>query len=119
MDLPPNTVAHAFAQSAARFGRLPFLAVLPETAGNYDIAAGETRYAQAQEKIEGLRSAYRAAGYGHGHRVGLLLENRPDFFWHWFALNGLGASVVPINADLRAAELDYPVSYTHLRAHET
>lgn len=69
------------------------------------MAAGETAYAAAQSEIVRLRGAYAAAGYGHGHRVGLLLENRPAFFRHWFALNGLGVSVVPINADLRAAEL--------------
>ncbi len=42
-----------------------------------------------------------------GQRVGLLLENRPAFFEHWFALNALGVSVVPINPDLRAGELEY------------
>ena len=114
MNLPPDTVAHAFAQSTARFGARPFLAVLPETAQIYGVAAGETSYAQAQERIDGLRAAYRAAGYGHGHRVGLLLENRPDFFWHWFALNGLGVSVVPINADLRAAELEYLIGHSEI-----
>jgi acyl-CoA synthetase (AMP-forming)/AMP-acid ligase II len=114
MNLPPDTVAHAFAQAAARFGARPFLAVLPETASIYGIAAGETSYAQAQERIDGLRAAYSAAGYGHGHRVGLLLENRPDFFWHWFALNGLGVSVVPINADLRAAELEYLIAHSEI-----
>ena len=31
------------------------------------------------------------SGYGVGHRVGLLLENRPAFFLHWLALNALGA----------------------------
>ena len=36
-----------------------------------------------------------------------MLENRPATFLHWFALNGLGASVVPLNPDLRAGELDY------------
>ena len=114
MTLPPDTVAHAFAQSAARFGARPILAVLPETAGIYGIAAGETSYAQAQERIDGQRAAYAAAGYGHGHRVGLLLENRPAFFWHWFALNGLGVSVVPINADLRAAELEYLIAHSEI-----
>ncbi|MEO8653486.1 MAG: AMP-binding protein, partial [Ramlibacter sp.] len=114
MSLPPDTVAHAFAQSVAQFGARPFLAVLPETAEIYGVAAGETRYAQAQERIDDLRAAYRAAGYGHGHRVGLLLENRPDFFWHWFALNGLGVSVVPINADLRAAELEYLIGHSEI-----
>ncbi len=42
MSLPPNTVAHAFAQSVARFGARPFLAVLPETAAIYAVPAGET-----------------------------------------------------------------------------
>jgi acyl-CoA synthetase (AMP-forming)/AMP-acid ligase II len=61
-----------------------------------------------------LRAAYAQAGYGHGHRVGLLLENRPAFFLHWFALNALGVSVVPINADLRAAELEYLVAHSEI-----
>ncbi len=38
----------------------------------------------------GFVSWYADAGYGPGHRVGLLLENRPAFFLHWFALNALG-----------------------------
>jgi acyl-CoA synthetase (AMP-forming)/AMP-acid ligase II len=50
---------------------------------------------------------YRAAGYGVGHRVGLMLENRPAAFLHWFALNGLGVSVVPLNPELRTGEQDY------------
>lgn len=114
MTLPPNTVAHAFAQSAARFGARPFLCLLPETAAIYGVPAGETGYAQMQSRIEPLRSAYAAACYGHGHRVGLLLENRPSFFLHWFALNGLGVSVVPINPDLRSAELEYLVGHSEI-----
>ena len=57
---------------------------------------------------------YAAAGYGHGHRAGLLLENRPDFFLHWFALNALGVGVVPINNDMRAAELRYLLEHSEL-----
>jgi acyl-CoA synthetase (AMP-forming)/AMP-acid ligase II len=108
------TVAHAFDQTAARFGAKPFLCVLPETAAVYGVPAGETSYGEMQSRIERLRAAYAAAGYGHGHRVGLLLENRPEFFHHWFALNGLGASVVPINADLRSAELEYLVGHSEI-----
>ena len=40
-------------------------------------------------------------------RVAVLLENRPDFFIIFAALNKIGASIVPINPDLRAAELEY------------
>jgi acyl-CoA synthetase (AMP-forming)/AMP-acid ligase II len=114
MSLPSNTVAHAFAQSTAIHGARPFLCVLSETAEIYDVAAGEITYHGLQERIEPLRAAYADAGYGHGHRVGLLLENRPGFFLHWFALNGLGVSVVPINPDLRSAELEYLVGHSEI-----
>ena len=57
-----------------------------------------------------LRRAIAAAGYGHGACVALLLENRPDFFWHWLALNALGVSIMPINPDLRVDDLAYQLS---------
>ncbi|MDS1139534.1 AMP-binding protein [Pusillimonas sp. SM2304] len=109
-----NTVYHAFTDAARQWPGQPFLCVMPETAHIYGIAAGEITYSQARERIDGLMVAYAAAGYGHGHRAGLLLENRPDFLLHWFALNGLGVSVVPINADLRAAELEYLVGHAEI-----
>lgn len=114
MDLASNTVAHAVAQTADRFGARPFLGVLPETAGIYGVPAGEISYAELHAHIESLRAAYQAAGFDHGHRVGLLLENRPAFFLHWFALNGLGVSVVPINPDLRSAELEYLIGHSEI-----
>nr|WP_275255707.1 AMP-binding protein [Achromobacter ruhlandii] len=100
--------------TAARHGARPFLCILPETADIYGIGAGELTYAQAAAAIETLRAAYARAGYGHGHRAGLLLENRPAFFLHWFALNALGVSVVPINPDLRAAELEYLTGHSEI-----
>jgi acyl-coenzyme A synthetase/AMP-(fatty) acid ligase len=59
-----------------------------------------------------IAGRYRAAGYGTGHRVGLMLENRPAMFLHWFALNELGASVVPLSAELRDTELIYIVRHS-------
>lgn len=109
-----TTVHQAFRDTAARYGAQPFLCILPETAQAYGIAAGELTYAQAADAIEALRAAYARAGYGHGHRAGLLLENRPAFFLHWFALNALGVSVVPINPDLRAAELEYLTGHSEI-----
>lgn len=111
---PALTVAAAFAATAATWGSQPFICMLPETADIYSLPAGELDYAQAQARIQALRTQYAAAGYGHGHRVGLLLENRPAFFLHWFALNGLGVSVVPINPDLRAAELEYLIGHSEI-----
>ena len=50
---------------------------------------------------------YRASGFGHGHRVAILLENRPEHFLHKLALNALGVSCVPINPDYSPAEAAY------------
>ena len=119
MQLPneaPATVFDAFARAAARHGEMPFLAVLPETAQAYGIEAGEISYGEALARIGALREAYRAKGYGAGHRVGILMENRPGFFLHWFALNALGVSLVPVNPDMRAAELEYLIGHSEIVA---
>jgi acyl-CoA synthetase (AMP-forming)/AMP-acid ligase II len=112
----PDTVFAAFQAAAVRHAQKPFIGVLSETAKVYDIAPGELSYGHVQAAVERLAGAYRKAGYGHGHRVGVLLENRPDFFLHWFALNALGVSVVPINPELRAAELEYLTDHSEMVA---
>ena len=67
-------------------------------------------YGEARARVEALRAAYAEAGYGYGARVALLLENRPEFFWHWLALNALGVAIMPVNPDLRADDLAYQLS---------
>jgi len=78
----PTTVHQALARAAATWPDHAFIAILPETAGIYGIPAGETTYGAAGQAVARLAAAYATAGYGHGHRVGLLLENRPAFFIH-------------------------------------
>ena len=109
-----ETLAQALASSANACPDRALLQVLPETARMYGISAGEISYAQAQGEATRLRQAYAKAGYGHGHRVGLLLENRPAFILHWMALNALGVSVVPINGEMRAAELEYLIDHSEM-----
>jgi acyl-CoA synthetase (AMP-forming)/AMP-acid ligase II len=108
------TVFDRFEARARQRPQADFLCVEAITARAYGIDAGSHRYGELLQRIEGLRQRYAAAGYGHGHRAGLLLENRPDFFLHWFALNALGVSVVPINNDLRAAELRFVLAHSEL-----
>ena len=109
-----TTVHEAFCATAARVPDAPFVQVLPETAAIYGIEPGELTYRAALARIGRLTDRYRRAGYGHGHRAGLLLENRPAFLLHWLALNALGVSVVPVNADMRAAELDYLIDHSDI-----
>ncbi len=107
-----STVYEAFKQVAARRGAAAFLYVESVTATIYGIEAGPRTWREVAAEVERLRKAYAAAGYSHGHRVGLLLENRPAFFTHWLALNALGISVVPINAELRTTEWTYLISHS-------
>jgi acyl-CoA synthetase (AMP-forming)/AMP-acid ligase II len=107
-------VAEAFRASVAAWGKRPFLHILPSTAQAYGEAPLELSYAEAGAAMEALAAIYHDADYGPGHRVGLMLDNRPSFFLHWLALNACGASVVPLNPDLRPAELDYLVAHSGL-----
>lgn len=109
-----TTVHHRFAATAARAPANEFLFVDAVTAQVYGIPARPVTWGEATAEVERLRAAYARAGYGHGHRVGLLLENRPAFLFHWFALNALGVSVVPMNAEMRSAELEYLIGHSEI-----
>lgn len=112
--VPHERVFDAFMASAARTPESDFLYVESVTADRYGIQPGSVSWKQAADRIASLSAAYRQAGYGHGHRVGLLLENRPEFFFHWLALNELGVSVVPINIEMRSAELAYLIGHSEI-----
>jgi len=111
-----STVYTRFRDTALQREEAGFLNVLPETAAIYGIAAGEISYRAMGERVERWRSTFAGRGYGAGHRVGLLLQNRPVFVELWFALNALGVSVVPINPDLRLSELEYIIAHSEMNA---
>ncbi|MBV9889256.1 MAG: acyl--CoA ligase, partial [Rhizobacter sp.] len=108
------TVHAAFQRVAARRGDADLLVVETITAGSYGIERGARSWREVEGEAARLRALYAQAGYGAGHRVGVLLENRPAFFTHWLALNALGVSIVPIHPDLRAAELAYLVGHSEM-----
>lgn len=109
-----STVYEAFRRSAGLYPDNEFLCVLAQTAAKYSIEARSYSYTQAMLEVAELERRYRAASVGTGHRVGLMLENRPSFFFHWLALNALGASVVPINTEWRSAELEYLAGHSEM-----
>ena len=43
-----------------------------------------------------------------------MLENRPECFFHWLALNALGASVVPMHPEWRSGELQYLIRHAEI-----
>jgi acyl-CoA synthetase (AMP-forming)/AMP-acid ligase II len=115
MSAVQGTVYEAFRTTAGRYPEKDFLCILPQTAARYGIGARSYSYADTAREVETLERKYRAAGVGLAHRVGLMLENRPAFFFHWLALNALGAAVVPMNPEWRRAELEYLVEHSEIR----
>jgi len=111
-----GTVYEGFQRTLARHGDREFLSTLPETAQHYGIEARSYTYAEAARQIAALAERYAAAGLSTGHRVGLMLENRPAMFFHWLALNSLGVSAVPLNTDWREAELEYVIGHSEMVA---
>ncbi|MSP03923.1 MAG: long-chain fatty acid--CoA ligase [Acetobacteraceae bacterium] len=107
----PN-IGAAFAAAVAKHGPRPFLAVPADAARSYLPDGLELSYAGADAQITALAAIYRAAGYGLGHRVATLLENRPDHVLHKLALNSLGACVVPINPEYRPGEIAYLLAHS-------
>src|SRR5687768_4671422 len=108
----PVTVFGAFQETAAAAGGAAFLCVPAAPGRAYHPEGLELTYGEVMVRVLALRERYQAAGYGHGHRVALLLENRPEFFLHYLALNGLGVSIVPINADYRHDEMLYQMDHS-------
>ncbi len=108
----PASVHAAFTATVAAHPDKPFLCLPVREGRDYWPAGLELNYAAVAAQVEAWRRLYAAAGYGPGHRVGLLLEMRPEFFFHFLALNALGAGIVPINPDYRHDEMLYQMQHS-------
>lgn len=112
----PDTIGGALALACARYAGRPFLAVPASDKRDYDCGGRSLTYAQVAQEVSFLAAHYRRQGYGVGHRVGLLLENRLEHVLHKFALNSTGACVVPVNPDYTAREFAHIIDHAGLDA---
>jgi acyl-CoA synthetase (AMP-forming)/AMP-acid ligase II len=107
-----TTIAAAFSAAVAAHADRPFLVVPANSERAYLPAGYKLSYGEAGQRVEELAALYRQAGYGVGHRVATLLENRPEHVLHTLALNTIGVCCVPINPDYRAAEIAYLLDHS-------
>jgi crotonobetaine/carnitine-CoA ligase len=108
----PETFSDEFSVAAGRYPQSAFLAVSSSATRDYHQRGYEITYRHAVDAISMLRGAYVRAGIGHGHRVALMLDNRPEHILHFLALNGLGAGLVPVNTDYMHHELFYLLDHS-------
>lgn len=109
-----TTIIEAFRAAAQRYADRVFLVAPPNPKRSYDQAGREITYAQALNVVHTLAQTYRTAGYGLGHRISLLLENRLEHVLHKLAINAIGACCVPINPDYRTRELVYLIEHSRV-----
>jgi acyl-CoA synthetase (AMP-forming)/AMP-acid ligase II len=96
----------------ARYPSHELFAVPRRVQSSWRLPQAAWSYEETAAIVDALARRYRGAGYGRGHRVALLLENRPQHFFHWLALNSLGAAAVPLNPELRPEEMAYQLAHS-------
>jgi crotonobetaine/carnitine-CoA ligase len=107
-----STLGDVFFAAAQRYGANALLCAPANAARAYHPQGLEISYEAAGAAVQALIERYAGAGYGAGHRIGLLLESRPEHMLHKLAMNTLGVCCVPVNPDYRSAELAYLLDHS-------
>ena len=68
-------------------------------------------YRELSQRVDRLSRSLAARGVGKGCRVGLLMENGPDWIALAFAATGLGAVLVPISTFSKQDDLAYQLRH--------
>ncbi|MCG6203609.1 AMP-binding protein [Rhodopseudomonas sp. HC1] len=104
-----ETAYHAFIRACESWPDRPFLADISRARSG---VTGEVTFAAARRRVDEWIERFEQAGYGGGHRVGVLLGNDPDHFVINLALNAIGASIVPLSLDATSHELAYVIDHS-------
>ena len=109
-----STTGETFFRAAEAYAKKSFLTVPANPARSYYPLGKEITYGEAAHTVRDLMHAYSAAGYGVGHRIALLIENRPEHMLHKLAMNALGVCCVPLNPDHRPREMAYVLDHANV-----
>ncbi len=107
-----GTLYDSLLRTASKYGERPAYVVPPMANRAYHPEGWQATWAETLAAVEEKKKIYQRAGIGYGHRVAILFEQRPEFFSHYYALNALGAGIVPINPDYRVDEIRYVVEHS-------
>jgi acyl-CoA synthetase (AMP-forming)/AMP-acid ligase II len=107
-----GTLYQSLERTVAKYGDRPAYAVPPMKGRAYHPDGWECTWSQTFAAVQERKRHYAQAGYGPGHRVALLFDQRPEFVFHHFALNALGVSVVPMSPDYRRDEMVYQLDHS-------
>ena len=107
-----STVYIEFTKTEQEVTSQAFLQIPLQAAREYHQGTIDYTYSQTLSAVNSLSEQYAEAGYGHGQRVAVMLDNRVEFFLHFLALNQLGSSVVPVNSGFLPGEIAYVINHS-------
>ena len=107
-----GTAFEAFAEAARIHPDLPFLCIPAREGRAYHPNGFEISYGDALKQVQARVERFRAAGYGAGRRVALMLDNTLEHILTQLALYALEATQVPVNPDYMDHELAYLLEHS-------
>jgi long-chain acyl-CoA synthetase len=103
----PFTLQQAWKDFTVQFAELPALGFVDEE---------PVSYASLGDRIRSISAYLRGKGIAAGDRVALLSENRPEWAMAYFAINNIGAIIVPILPDFPASDVGNILEHSGSRA---
>ncbi len=107
LETDGHTIGQVFAAAVRDYPDHPLLMVPRDSQRAYAPNGCTITFAQAGQFVDATVATLMASGYGHGHRIAVMLNNRPQALLLKLAFSALGISWVPINPDYRAGEIAY------------
>ena len=101
LDYPDDYPIYQFLQEAAE--------VYPENIATVFFDK-KTKYGELWEKVLRFANSLQQLGVKKGDRIGIYLPNCPQFAIAFFAINRLGAMIVPFNTQYVDHELEYQIN---------
>ena len=92
----PFTLQQAWRDFTAKYADLPALGYVDER---------QYRYAELAERIKTFSVFFQNQGLKPGNRIALLSDNSPEWAMCYFAINNIGAVIVPILPDFPAKDV--------------
>ncbi|MGI9426315.1 MAG: AMP-binding protein [Hyphomicrobiaceae bacterium] len=107
IEVEGQTIGKRFNDSVRRYASHPFLIVPRDPDRAYDRDGRMITFAEAGAAVDRYATLLSKAGYGYGHRIAVLLENRAENLLVKLACAKLGVSWVPVNPDYRPSEIAF------------
>ncbi len=101
-----RTIGALIECNARRYGDKPFLCF-----GHQQVS-----YAQIHRITNKLANGLLKMGIRKTDKVCVMMNNRPEFLYSWFAINKIGAIMVPVNTAFRGPELTYIIRHAESKA---